>query len=348
VLVTARALARSGELEQTVLTGRGSELARRLQLENLPVEPQPWRIGVDPRVLGSLVRRWRTLASSSLPLSRPLIHAHDAHSVALAAMASVICDAPFIASRRVDFPLRRLWPWLRARRVVAILSAVRAVLIRDGIPPARISVVHSGISPAEVIAVTPLDLRAQLRLPRESKLAVNVAALVDHKDHLTLLRAARDLVSDFPTLHWVIAGEGDRRRALESEITDLGLSKRVHLLGAVSQVSALIAAADLFVLSSRQEGLGSSILDAMALGIPVVATTAGGIPELVTPGTGVLSPPGDPRALADSVRRVLQDTQLRIQLAAAGRQRATEFTDDRMAAELLRVYRSVSQTLDGQ
>jgi glycosyltransferase involved in cell wall biosynthesis len=156
------------------------------------------------------------------------------------------------------------------------------------------------------------------------------------------------LAPEFPDLHWVIAGDGERRRALEQQIVTHRLIGRVHLLGSVRGTAGVIAAADLFVLSSHQEGLGTSIIDAMALGVPVVATAAGGIPELITPGTGLLSAPCDSQALAESVRRVLRDTQLREGLAVAGRRRALDFTDERMAAGLLQVYRSVSQSLGRQ
>jgi glycosyltransferase involved in cell wall biosynthesis len=348
VLLTVRGLAASGQVGQTVLTGDGTELARHLRVEGLPVAQTPWTIGIDPRVLGALVRLCRSLPPSTVASARPLIHAHDGHSVALAAGASMLCGAEFVATRRVDFPLQHRWPWRRARHIVAVSSAILEVLVLDGIPRERISVIYSGMSPTETAATIPLDLRALLRLPAQSLVAVNVAALVGHKDHATLLRAARQLAADFPTLHWVIAGDGERRRALERQISELELVGRVHLLGSIPDPAAVIAAGDLFVLSSSQEGLGTSILDAMALGVPVVATTAGGIPELITPGTGLLSPPRDSPALAESVRRVLQDTQLREALSVAGRRRAQEFTGERMAAGLLQVYRSVSQSLDGQ
>lgn len=347
VLLTVRTLAASPQVRQTVITGAGSELARQLHAEGLPVVESHWSIGIDPRVLGPLVRVWRSLSTVSAS-QRPLIHAHDGHSVALAACASLLCRADFVATRRVDFPLRHQWPWRRARHIVAVSSAIREILVASGLPRERVTVIYSGISAAETAATTPLDLRALLNLPAQSRIAVNVAALVDHKDHATLLRTARLLAPEFPDLHWVIAGEGEQRSALEQQIATHRLIGRVHLLGSVRSAARVIAAADLFVLSSHQEGLGTSIIDAMALGVPVVATAAGGIPELITPGTGLLSAPRDSQALAQSVRRVLQDTQLREGLAVAGRQRASEFTDERMAAGLLQVYRSVSQSLGRQ
>ena len=347
VLLTVRALTATGEIEQTVVTGKGSELARRLQAEGAPVIETSWTIGIDPRVLRPLIQLGRTLSAAN-GTSRPLIHAHDGHSVALAAAASLLSSTEFVATRRVDFPPRQQWPWRRARHIVAVSRTIQEILIASGIPRERVSLVYSGIDVAETAATTRLDLRSLLNLPPESLIAVNVAALVEHKDHATLLRTARLLAPDFPTLHWVIAGDGERRRDLELQISSLGLIGRVHLLGSIRNASAAIAAGDLFVLSSYQEGLGTSILDAMALGVPVVATAAGGIPELIAPGVGLLSAPRDPQALAESVRRVLRDTQLREALSVAGRRRVVEFSSDRMAAGLLQVYRSVPQSLERQ
>jgi glycosyltransferase involved in cell wall biosynthesis len=109
----------------------------------------------------------------------------------------------------------------------------------------------------------------------------------------------------------------------------------------------LIADADLFVMSSREEGLGTSVLDAMALGIPVASTRAGGLPEMLGNGAGLVVPPGDPAALADAVGRVLDDSALRASLVERARAEVLKFTDRRMAEEVGSVYRSCAHSLDG-
>jgi glycosyltransferase involved in cell wall biosynthesis len=175
---------------------------------------------------------------------------------------------------------------------------------------------------------------------------VAVGALVGHKDHATLVDAAAALRTTRPELHWVIAGEGPLRGALTARIAARALGDRVHLPGQVPDALRLIAAADVFVMSSREEGLGTSVLDAMALDVPVAATAAGGIPEMLDRGAGLLSPPGDVPALAASVGRILDDPALRASLIRRAQDRVEEFSATAMAEGVLAVYRSIVETVD--
>ena len=338
VWLLARALGRMG-VEQVVVTGRGTELARRVRAGGVRVHPTSWRMGLDPRVLWPILRELRR--------SPAILHAHDAHSLTLGGLATQLTGTPLVVTRRVDFPLRRRGYWGRAQRVIAISNAVAGVLQRDGIPRDRITVVHSGISLESIAAVTRLGIRGQLGLSPHALVAANVAALVPHKDQATLIAAAARLKQSFPDLHWVVAGEGELRPVLERLVDQAGLRGRVHLVGHIEDPVRLIADADLFVMSSREEGLGTSVLDAMALGIPVASTGAGGLPEMLRNGAGLLVPPGNPEALANAVVRILGDGDLRAQLAERARAEVLRFTDSRMAEELGSVYRSCVHSLGG-
>ncbi len=174
----------------------------------------------------------------------------------------------------------------------------------------------------------------------ETTIAVNVAALVGHKDHATLLRAADALRTTHPDLHWVIAGDGPLRHEIERLRVDLGLVSRVHILGHIRDPIGLIADADVYVMSSSQEGLGTSVLDAMARGIPVASTAAGGLPDLLQDGAGLLVPVGSFSALADAVHRILTDAALRTSLIARADVAVQCFTTRRMADDAVSVYRS--------
>jgi L-malate glycosyltransferase len=224
---------------------------------------------------------------------------------------------------------------------------VADVLVHSGVSRERISVIHSGISVEETRKATPLGVRELLGLSPAARVAVNVAALVPHKDHATLVNAASHLAQRHAELHWAIAGEGELRPSLETQIAQLGLQNRVHLMGHVANPDRLIAEADVFVMSSRQEGLGTSVLEAMALGIPVASTTAGGLPEMLGADSGLLVPPSDPGALADAVARILEDPQLGARLAEKARSSVVRFSDVRMAEEVRSVYRSCVHSLDG-
>jgi len=299
VLLLGQELTRAGVDVRLVTNGAG-ELAQRARAAGVSVRGTPWTAALDPRALWALCREVRRF--------RPVvIHAHDSHALLLATWARR-CGGPaqLVATRRVDFHLRRRGLWQRAGRVIAVSEAVARVLGSDGVPADRITVVRDGIDPEAVrrSAAVPLDIRGRLGLPPATPLAVNVAALVAHKDHRTLIGAATATAARRPDLHWAIAGAGPLRPALAAEIARAGLEHRVHLLGYVPEADALIREADVFVMSSREEGLGSVVLHALALGKPVVATRAGGLPEIAPPSG--LVPVGDPSALGNAVVHALE------------------------------------------
>jgi L-malate glycosyltransferase len=338
VWLLAQQLSRLG-VQQVVVTGSTTELARRLQSSGITVRTATWKAGIDPRVIPAIMSELR---------QRPaVLHAHDAHALTLAGICSWLGRSPLVVTRRVDFPLTHAGFWTRADRVIAISNAVADVLVQSGVSRERITVIHSGISLEETLKAVPLGVRELLGLPPGALVAANVAALVPHKDHTTLVNAASHLAQSHPELHWIIAGDGELRPALETQIRQLGLESRVHLIGHVVSPERLIADANVFVMSSRQEGLGTSVLEAMALGIPVASTTAGGLPEMLGADSGLLVPPADPGALAKAVARILESTEVGARLSEKARTSVVRFSDHRMAEEVRSVYRSCAHSLDG-
>jgi glycosyltransferase involved in cell wall biosynthesis len=339
VWLLARELQRAGLANQVAVTGAGTELGFRLKHEGVRVHEARWELGLDPRVLLPILREIRAGGA--------LLHAHDAHAVTLAGLCALVTRVPMVATRRVDFRLRRRGLWGRAARIIAISAAVADVLFEDGVAAGRVVVVHSGIDLDAARQAEPLGLRERLGLPPETTLACTIGALVPHKDHVTLLHAARRLAGRFPALHWVIAGDGELRAVLEWLTSELDLTGRVHFLGQVGHPLRVIADADLYVMSSRQEGLGTSVLDAMARGIPVASTSAGGLPEMLHPGAGILVPPRDPDALAGAVEAILSDAELRRELVEQASRVVERFSAARMAAEVRSEYRSCAPAIDG-
>lgn len=339
VCYLARALAADPGVRQLVVTGAGTRLAAELVGARIPVAGVRWGPSFDPRALWGLGQEIAAQRNAE-----PILHAHDPHALILAAAAAAWFDLPLVVTRRVDFPIRRPWLWRRANRVVAISDAVRRVAEASGVRPDRVVVVPSGIPLEDGEGIAPLDLRHRLALPPDSILAVSVGALVAHKDYRTLVSAAARLRDSHPRLHWVIAGEGLLHAALGRQIGSLGLDRRVHLIGSVPDGRAVIAGGDLFVVSSKEEGLNTSVLDAMFLGVPVVGTDAGGLPEALDGGAGLLSRRGDPEALARSVVELLSDRSLRLRLASTARISVRRFGSDRMAEGMRAVYHSVART----
>jgi glycosyltransferase involved in cell wall biosynthesis len=170
---------------------------------------------------------------------------------------------------------------------------------------------------------------------------------VPHKGHRHLIEAAHLVVRDLPDARFLILGDGELREHLERQVRDYHLEKHVLLPGFRTDVLGCIKGFDLFVMSSVTEGLGTSLLDAMACFRAVVATRAGGIPEIVEDGrTGVLVEPRDHASMAREIVRLLKDAGMRRRMGEAGLARVVEhFTVERMVAETAAVYERVAGRL---
>jgi glycosyltransferase involved in cell wall biosynthesis len=335
VWLLARALGRTAEFDQIVITSPRSELARRLASAGLPVRHAGWTAALDPRAL------WATCHEARKDPTRTVLHAHDPHALVLAGLAARVTGARLVVTRRVVFHLRRRGFWHAADRVVAISEAVRRVLVDDGVAADRIAVVPSGVDLDSLRRTRPRGIRSRLGLAEATPIAINVGALTPEKDHVTLLRAAGAARPAAPELRWLLAGEGPERPALERIVSEAGLEDRVHFLGHDPEPRELIRDATLMVHSAVEEGLGTTILDAMALGTPVVATAAGGVAELLAGGAGLLVPVRDPSALAEAALRMLTDATLRSASVARAATRVEQYSDARMAEGMRSVYRSV-------
>jgi glycosyltransferase involved in cell wall biosynthesis len=252
----------------------------------------------------------------------------------------------------VDFSIRHAGDWVGLRRlkyscpdrIIAVSCAVREVLLRDGVEARKIAVVREGID-VERIERAPdrsQEVRQMLGIRAGERIAANVAALVAHKGQRYLVAAVPAIRAARPDARVVIFGEGELRGELEAQARELGLGDALLLAGfrPPQEIPSILKAIDVFVLSSVEEGLGTSLFDAMAAGAPIVATRAGGIPEIVREGeTGLLVPPRDPGALAEAVVRLLNDATLSRRLAeAAARFVHAEGTKERMVEETVRVY----------
>jgi len=336
VLLTAEGMARRGH-EVVVACRAGA-----------PLEARSRAAGLDTRGLGfggdfapAAALALRRLVSTFRP---DVVHVHDPHAAAAALLFPR--SAVVVASRRVDFPLRGAlsrWKYRRCRRFIAVSRAVARVLEQGAVEGARVRVVYEGV-PDRPPAPGGDTALAALGIPAAAPVVGNVAALTAHKDHATLLAAAAVVRAELSDARFVIVGQGELERQLQAHAATLGLSGTVVFAGFRRDLDALIPAFDVFCLSSRLEGLGTSLLDAMCYGRAVVATAAGGIPEAVEDGvTGRVVPPRDADALAAALVDVLQDARRREAMGAAARRRFLErFTADRMVEETLGVYAEVA------
>ncbi|MDQ3696520.1 MAG: glycosyltransferase family 4 protein [Gemmatimonadota bacterium] len=275
-----------------------------------------------------------------------IVHAHTGHAAAIGGLAKWGTSAKLVLTRRVDFPLKSnagtRWKYRQASGIIAVSRAVAGVLVSSGIARDRIHVVPSGVDLTRRLEPAPPSALRALGVPAGAPLVVQVAALVDHKDPITFVRAIAAARREVPGLQALMVGEGPLRPVIQDTIAALGLAGAVHLAGYRFDTLGLLALADVVTLSSREEGLGTSLIDALFLGKPAAATAAGGIPEVVVDGiSGLLVPPGDHAALGAAIARLVTDRPLGTRLAAGARVRAQEFSVERTVDRTIEVYRKV-------
>lgn len=340
VLYLSQFLCANGH-ESVIVCPPQSILYQRATQAGLPLRPLRVRHELD------LLAAWR-LGCYLRQQQTDILHMHTPHAHTIGLLASWLApEARKVVSRRVDFaPIRNMFSRYKYNAAgvhyVAVSETVRRVLLAGGIPVQAVQTVHSGVD------LNRIDTTPEIAplFPPGRRVIGTVGHLAGHKGHTYLLQAIQHVQQHEPLLQVVIIGEGALRRSLEAEARALGVAERVHFMGFCDHPLPLIRQWEMFVFPSVMEGLGTSVLDAMALGTPVIATRAGGIPEIVQDGvTGLLVPPRDPLALAHAVHQLLRDPAQGRAFGAAGRQRVEKyFTAARMGEHTLAIYQQLLAT----
>jgi glycosyltransferase involved in cell wall biosynthesis len=282
-----------------------------------------------------------------------LLHAHCFDPTALGLIAARIARIPLVFTRHHSDHNIRLgkrwhtridaWCGRHADHVIAVSEATRRIMIEvERVPCERITVVHNGVEPLAAAEPAAVErLRAELA-GTGAPVVLTLARLHEEKGFRYLFEALPAVVEQAGPLTVLIAGDGPHRGLLEADARARGLAEFVRFLGRRDDVAALIGLASLVVLPSLAESFGFVLVEAMGLGKPVVATTTGGIPEVVSDGeTGLLVPPGNAPALAGAIARLLRDPAEATALGEAGRRRSALFTFERMMRGYEAVYESV-------
>jgi glycosyltransferase involved in cell wall biosynthesis len=260
----------------------------------------------------------RSLAEVAHRLHPDVIQTHAVKSHFLARLAGLPKRAPWVAFHHgYTWPTKRAqaynqldrWSLRTARQVLTVSEPFREELVARGVNRERIEIIHNAIPPDWGAASREPSVAAALRrslvISEAHKVILIVGRLSKEKDHLTLIRAVARLPSAAGA-HLLIVGEGPNRSAIEQEIAQLNLAASVTFTGHVPSAQPYYGIADLAVLSSLSEGSPNALLEAMAAGVPVVATTVGGIPEIVTNGeSALLVPPSDLEAMSAAMARIL-------------------------------------------
>ncbi len=325
-------------------------LGQELREEGFSVEVLERRPGLDPGCMRRLAKLWRREDVQ-------LVHAHQ-YTPFFYAMAGRAWHGqpPIIFTEHgrwfPDHPRRKriLFNRIMLRRtdrVVGVGRAVRQALIdNEGIPAGRVEVIYNGVD-VESFDRQALDreaVRGELGLESDDLAIIQVARLDHLKDHATAIRTIQRVAERNENVRLILVGEGPELEKIESEIRDRGAEPFVRLLGLRHDVDRLLAAADLFLLTSISEGIPVTLIEAMMAGLPVVSTEVGGVAEVVQPDrTGLLAPSGDDAALADAILRLADDAPLRQQMGRHGRCRAEEvFSEQQMHAAYAACYEEMS------
>lgn len=336
ILLTMRGLRDMGHDAQ-LLTRAGSLLGARASAERLFVHT------FSPRF--ARVQALLCLKEILHQQNFDLVHAHDPHALSTAWLAHVHRRAALVASRRVAYRLTRSWPGLAryraAHRIIAVSKFVAASVIASGIAPQRVSVVYDGVElPPPIAAEQRLEFRRRLNISDSTPLIGCVGYLLPEKGQELLIRAMKEIVSQFPHCKLILAGDGPLRARLEALAKSLELSNSLIFAGFITDTESIYRALDVFAFPSLAEPLGSSLLSAMAHGLPVVAITSGGVPEIVESGrNGLLAESPAPAEIAIAICKLLRDPDLAERIAAAARETISKrFTVAQLAQNTLREY----------
>lgn len=277
-----------------------------------------------------------------------IIHCHDSHAHTFAYMAARFFGVtiPIVVSRRVDFPIKntkrshRKYKHSSIKRILCVSDQIKAIVKKDIPDKGHIHTVYSGVDLDKFKDQSDDLLRKEYNISAQTPVIVNVGALADHKDHITFLETIHLIQKQVPGLKAFIIGKDQgEQRAILDRIKDLKLEDHVHLTGFRTDIPKILPHANLFLFTSKTEGLGTSILDAFASKIPVVATPAGGIPELViNEQTGLLGKIKDPESLAMLALKVLNNKFLAADLINGANQHAQNFSKEQTAIKTLEHY----------
>jgi glycosyltransferase involved in cell wall biosynthesis len=266
-----------------------------------------------------------------------VVHTHSSRDAWLTGMAARLAGIPVVRTRHLQTPIGGPFVYARlADRVVTVSGQVREYLVSEGVPADQVLSIPTGI---DLQRFDPdrndlKDIRTEFGIAPDAFVIGIIAVLRKAKGHHHLLAAFARLAADHPRLHLLIAGDGPQWDNLHALAEQLDLGDRVTFTGHRTDVPDILNALNLFVLPSHMEALGTALLEAMAMGVPVVASDVGGIPEAVGEA-GVLCAAEDTDGLAAAVQGVVDDDTLRLTLIEQGRHRARELYDQNLMVRRL-------------
>ena len=335
--------ARSG-LDVGLFCAEGSAIEKYARQNGIKVMTFRKRMSFDP-----IAARYLRRVSSEQGYH--LLHFHDSHAHSLGVLSASLFGnpLPLIVSRRVDFPpgsgaLAR-WKYLHpsVRAYICVSEKISEVMRGGGMPAERLHVVHSGVDLSRFEGRGDERLRKEYNVPEGVPLIANISAIAPHKDYRTFVETAdRFLSNGGEGRFFIIGGDGGEEEEIKKLVEDKGLDESIIFTGFRTDIEQILPSLDLFLITSKTEGLGTTILDAFAAGVPVVATDGGGIPEIVRHReTGMLARVGDAGMLANHIGELLASPAERQRLRTNARELVHRFSKEKTAVDTIAIYRGV-------
>lgn len=296
-------------------------------------------------LLGGLFHLWKLLRREKPQVVEMFTHDTNILVLPLAWLAGVPVRIPTHHGVIEGFPRwrERLHAWMvnqLSQGIVAVSELTRQKSVEEGIRPDKVIVIPNGIVPVEAATLNRSAMRSELGVAEKEVVLISVGRLVYQKAHEYLVSAMPQVLNAMPNVKVIVCGDGVLRVDLERQIHSLELENVFSLLGVQPNVAKYLAAADIFVLPSRWEGLPIALLEAMSAGLPVIATRVEGVDEVVQEGVqGLLVKPESVEDLAKAILQLSQDMEIRRRMGDASRLRVLEYyTIDRMCERYLQVF----------
>jgi len=290
------------------------------------------------------------IAKTIKSIKPDIVHLHDAkaHSIAIFADFLFGLNTKFVLHRRVTFPLKTnfisqfKYKYHKIHKIITISEAVKNELLKSEIRPEIIELVYSGVDLNRYKSNRYKKLRQLLNIDDNVKIIGNISALTPEKGLKTFLDTAKILLEKNDNLFFVIAGEGILKQELIEYSKSLGINNQVRFLGFQKTIIGILKNFDVFLFTSENEGLGTSVLDAMACGVPVVSTNAGGIIEIIEhENTGLLSEINDAKSLAENTARIIENVDFAKQLVINAKIKSKQFDTKIMSEKIYEIYKSI-------
>jgi glycosyltransferase involved in cell wall biosynthesis len=331
-------------INSVLVCNKSSELKKKCEAKNLPFLEQSMIGEID---IFSAYQISKFCKKNNINI----VHSHSAHAIAIGILVKLFyTKAKLIVVKRVDFPIKKnflsqlKYNNKRINKIVCISDFIKSVLIKDGIDHQKLLTIRSGVDVNKFKDVNPEEkFRESFGIYRNEFLIGTVAAFAGHKDYPNLIQAFQIVRKKMENVKLCCVGDGPLFEKIKTLANDLKLEKDIVFPGFTNNIGNYLKTFDLFVLASKKEGLGTSIIDAMSVGLPIVATNTGGIPEIIENGkNGILVEPKNPNELANAIVDLINNQDQREMLGKNALQNVFKYSIETTVNKNIELYKKLN------